>query len=448
MRWALRGLAALCGLVALGVSGLIIWFVVINPEPLRMATAYTAEIVCSNVFIAHRDVEAIRRDDLVALGHRIYKRMKIDVAQGSVTATAYGLFAAQQAQYDAGRGCTLVPDRETLAGPGEPPPAPPPSDVLWPSGEGAQLSDNPRLIAAINDPNLQGPGLRAIVVVHDGRIVAETYGQGFTAATPLLGWSMTKTVTAALVGLAIADGKLALDRTHLFPQWEQDGRARISVANLLAMSSGLEWSEDEGDVTQPGRMENLVSDAAAFARDRTLVAEPGAKFNYDGGDVVLLTRLWQDAVGGASWTYPRERLFAPLGMTSAVLQADLAGTFFGEGFLYANAHDWARYGEFLRLGGKWNGKQILPDDFVAYMRSPSPNSDEGHGPVYSRGLIWLGQGQGYGLPPDTFMMEGHNRQVIAIIPSRKMVILRMGSTREDIGYSTAPLLRAIVAAGQ
>ncbi len=447
MRWTLRGLAALCGLVALGVSGLIIWFVVINPEPLRLATAYTAETVCSNVFIAHRDVEAIRRDDLTALGYRIFKRMKIDVAQAGVTATAYGLFATQHAQYDAGRGCTLVPGRVTLAGPGAPPPAPPPSDALWPSGEKGQFSDNPRLIAAINDPKLQGPGLRAIVVVHDGRIVAESYGQGFTAATPLLGWSMTKTVTAALVGLAIADGKLALDQTHLFPQWEQDGRARISVANLLAMSSGLEWSEDEGAVTQPGRMENLVSDAAAFARDRPLVAEPGARFNYDSGDVVLLTRLWQDAIGASSWTYPRERLFAPLGMTSAVLQADVAGTFFGEGFLYANAHDWARFGEFLRLGGQWNGQQILPADFVAYMHSPSPNSDGGHGPVYARGLIWLGPGQGYKLPPDTFLMQGHNRQVIAIIPSRKMVILRMGSTREDIGYSTAPLLRAIVAAG-
>ena len=134
-------------------------------------------------------------------------------------------------------------------------------------------------------------------------------------------------------------------------------------------------------------------------------------------------------------------------MTSAVLEADEAGTFRGEGFLFATAHDWARFGEFLRLGGVWNGQQLLPPGFVDYMRSPSPVSDEGHGPVYGRGQIWLAKGQGFDLPADTFMMQGHLRQVIAIIPSRKLVILRMGLTREDIGFSNAKLLRAIVAAG-
>jgi CubicO group peptidase (beta-lactamase class C family) len=194
-------------------------------------------------------------------------------------------------------------------------------------------------------------------------------------------------------------------------------------------------------------MEMIVSDAAAYARDRALVAPPGTKFNYSSGESVLLTRLWMNAIGEAARSYPRERLFNPLGMTSAVLESDPSGTFLAEGFLYANAHDWARFGEFLRLGGEWNGQQLLPPGFVDYMRSPSPPSDEGHGPVYGRGQLWLALGQGFGLPADTFMLQGHLRQVIAIIPSRKLVILRMGLTREDIGYSYAKLLRAIVAAG-
>ena len=153
-------------------------------------------------------------------------------------------------------------------------------------------------------------------------------------------------------------------------------------------------------------------------------------------------------MGEAAQSYPRERLFNPLGMNSAVIEADEAGTFLGEGFLYANAHDWARFGEFLRLGGKWNGQQLLPTGFVDYMRSPFPASDEGHGPVYGRGHLWLARGLGFDdLPTDTFMLAGHLRQVIAIIPSRKLVILRMGMTREDIGYSNARLLHAIVTAG-
>ncbi|WP_354139481.1 serine hydrolase [Bradyrhizobium sp. LB11.1] len=288
--------------------------------------------------------------------------------------------------------------------------------------------------------------MRAIVVVHDGRIVTEAYGQGFAASTPLLGWSMTKAVTAALVGMAIKDGKLSFHQKHLFPQWAGGARAEISIADLLAMTGGLKWNEDQGRLTDPGRMEYLVRDAAAFARDRELAAPPGTRFNYASGESVLLTRLWQNAVGEAAPSFPRERLFNPLGMTSAVIEADEAGTFLGEAFLYATAHDWARFGEFLRLGGEWNGRQLLPAGFVDYMRSPVAVSDEGHGPVYGRGQLWLAKGQGFDLPVDTFMMQGHLRQVIAIIPSRKLVILRMGMTREDIGFSNAGLLRAIVAA--
>jgi CubicO group peptidase (beta-lactamase class C family) len=334
-----------------------------------------------------------------------------------------------------------IPDRAAT-----PPLRPATPDALWPAGERAQLSDDQRLLAALNDPALQGPGMRAIVVVHDGRIVGETYGEGFNASTPLQGWSMTKSVNAALVGMAIKDGKLSLDQKSLFPQWAGDGRAQISVANLMAMTSGLEWNEDQGASPDPDRLENLAHDAAAFARDRALVAPPGTKFNYSGGSSVLLARLWQNAIGAEAPAYPQERLFKPLGMTSAVLEADPSGTFLGEAFLYANAHDWARFGEFLRRGGEWNGEQLLPMDFVDYMRSPELASDEGHGPVYGRGQVWLARGEGFNLPADTFMLQGHLRQLITIIPSRKLVILRMGLTREDIGYSVAKLLYAIVAA--
>jgi CubicO group peptidase (beta-lactamase class C family) len=247
--------------------------------------------------------------------------------------------------------------------------------------------------------------------------------------------------------MAIKDGKLSLDRKGLFPQWAGDARAEISVADLMAMASGLEFNEDQGLVTDPARMEFLERDAVAFARDRALVAAPGRKFHYGSGSSVLLARIWQNAVGAGARSYPRERLFKPLGMTSAVLESDPSGTFLGEAFLYANAHDWARFGEFLRLGGVWKGQPLLPVGFVDYMRAPTPASDEGRGPVYGRGQVWLARGQGFDLPADTFMLQGSLRQVIAIIPSRKLVILRMGLTREDIGYSTEKLLSAIVGVG-
>ena len=450
MRRALKLLGFLASILIIAILGLGSWLVLFRRDALENGSAYAAKTVCSNVFMAKRDVGSILRTDLLALGHPIFRLMKIDVsvADGRVDAGYFGLFAERHAEFIEGRGCTNILNDASWDRPAPVPPLPAMNaDALWPAGGRVQLSDNSRLQAAVNDPVLQGPGMRAIVVVHDGRIVAETYGAGFTASTPLQGWSMTKTVTAALVGMAIKDGKLSLDQKHLFPQWAGDARHEISIADLMAMSGGLEWNEDQGLPTDAGRMEYLVEDAAAFARDRSLVAPPGTKFHYSSGEAVLLTRIWENAIGKDAQSYPRERLFKPLGMNSAVIEADESGTFLGEGFLYATARDWACFGEFLRLGGEWNGQQLLPTGFVDYMRAPFLASDEGDGPVYGRGQLWLAQGLGFNLPADTFMLNGHLRQTITIIPSRRMVILRMGVTREDIGFSNANLLRAIVAAG-
>lgn len=448
MRVVLRMLKFIVAILLLGVLVFSVWLTFIPPNGLLSATAHAGKMVCSNVFIAKRDADEVARTDVAFALPRLVKRLNInvDTAKQRVEAAYRGLFAKRYAQYEEGRGCTLASSDE-VPHPAAPSSLPEKPNALWPVGESAQLSDDEPLLAALNDPALQGPGMRAIVVVQDGRIIGETYGEGFNASTPLQGWSMTKTVNAALAGMAINDGKLSLDRKNLFPQWAGDARADISVADLMAMTSGLKWSED-GDSPDPDGLENLAHDAAAFARDRPLVAPPGTKFNYSGGASVLLARVWQNAVGADARAYPQERLFKPLGMTSAVLEADPSGTFLGEAFLFANAHDWVRFGEFLRLNGEWNGAQLLPPGFVDYMRSPVPASDEGHGPVYGRGQLWLGPGQGFRLPADTFMLQGHLRQVIAIIPSRKLVILRMGLTREDIGYSVAKLLYAIVAASR
>ena len=449
MRLAARVFTFIALIVVLAILGLVGWFAVFRRDALENGSAYAAKTVCSNVFMANRDVDSILQNDLLAIGHPIFHLMKINVslADHRVDASYFGFLLKRHANFIEGRGCTNVLNDAAW---NRPPPVPPfpanDPDTLWPVGEKVQPSDNARLLAAINNPVLQGPGMRAIVVVHDGRIVAEAYGPGFTASTPLQGWSMTKTVTAALVGLAIKDGKLSLDQKHLFPQWAGDARTEISVADLMAMSGGLEWNEDQGLPSDPGRMEYLVRDAAAFARDRSLIFSPGTRFHYSGGESVLLSRIWENALGEDAMSYPYERLFKPLGMSSAVIEADETGTFLGEGFLYANAHDWARFAEFLRLCGEWNGQQLLPEGFVNYMRTPFPASDQGHGPEYGRGQLWMAQGLQSGLPSDAFMLNGHLRQTITIVPSRKLIILRMGVTREDIGFSNAPLLRAIVAA--
>ena len=185
--------------------------------------------------------------------------MPVDVDREARTVTAglLGIFGKGLAVARDGLGCTSVPDGDVAgraAGAGTRQAARRRSDALWPEGNRVEPSQDPDLAAILDDPALTGPGMRAVVVVQNGRIVGERYGEGFSAETPLLGWSMTKTVTAAIIGTLVKDGKLALDRQGAVRAWKADGRAAISVADLMAMSSGLEFNEDYGDVTDVTRM--------------------------------------------------------------------------------------------------------------------------------------------------------------------------------------------------
>ena len=246
------------------------------------------------------------------------------------------------------------------------------SDAAWPAGEGGD-TPNPAIAGLLADTSLAGPGMRAIVVVKDGRLAGETYGTGFSVETPLLGWSMAKTVNAAIIGRLVGEGKIGLDDRELFPQWKDDDRANIRVRDLMGMESGLEFNEDYGDVADVTRMLYLEPDMAAFTADKPLVARRGEVFNYASGSSVLLSRIWMDRIGDASQAlgYPKTALFAPLGMTSAVMEADAAGTFVGSSYVYATARDWARFGLFLLQDGVWNGNRLLPEGYVTMMQQPT-----------------------------------------------------------------------------
>jgi len=284
-------------------------------------------------------------------------------------------------------------------------------------------------------------------VVKNGRIVGERYGEGFSADTPLLGWSMTKTVTAAIIGTLVRKGRLALDQDDLFELWSTDDRSTITIAELMAMSSGLAFNEDYGDVTDVTRMLYLEPDMAGFAAAKDLVAAPGSVFSYSSGTTLMLSRIWQDSFDdqAAALAWPRDALFAPLGMRSAVFEADARGTFAGSSYLYATARDWARFGQFLMQDGVWQGRHILPDDYVAMMREPAPASDG----VYGKGQLWLRRPGGDAeadLPDDTFWLRGHDGQSVTIVPSRDLVVVRLGLTPSKLGYRPQALVAALAAA--
>lgn len=460
--WIQRIALGLLGLLLLG----LLWLWALPPAMLRVGASYAAKIVCSNVFLANRDAQTVLRDDVQNHGHPLlkYMRVTVDRERGEVHAALLGVVGKGLALHRPGHGCAVVADGDLAAAraaapaidaPAAPPPAPPrppePGALPpnWPEVDVAPTSG--QLAAVVNLPELQGPGMRAVVVVHKGRIVGETYGPGFGPDTPLLGWSMTKTATAALIGRRLHEGGLTLD-TPPAPAlgWPaSDARAAITASQLLAMSSGLQFDEGYGGVSDVTRMLYLEPDMAAYAASLPLLHPPGTQFNYSSGSSLLLSRWWTQ---GAN-TDARRLLFTPLGMRSATLETDARGTPVGSSYLYANAKDWARLGLFLLNDGVWQGQRLLPEGYVARMTAASPAKPGSYG----QGHLWLHGPQGptpegqdpdvaQGLPADTWWMRGHDGQFIAVVPSKQLIVVRLGLTPSKLGYQPQGLVKKVLEA--
>lgn len=422
------------------------------PEMLRVGANYSAKIVCSNVFLAQRDAQQVLADDVQAPGHPLLKLMqiKLDREHQLVRADLFGFIGGGLAVYRPGTGCATVPDGDVNAATRyqfAPAPIPAPSaDVVWPRGSHVEV--NAAIQTVLADDVLAGPGMRGIAVIHQGKLVAQRYGNGFNQSTPLLGWSMTKSVTAALVGMQVGAGKLKMEQAGF---WPDPARGAIKLADLMAMSSGLHFNEEYGAVSDVTRMLFLEPDMASFVHAQPLEHPAGTTWSYSSGTTVFLSRLWQQAVGAGALAYPHEQLFAPLGMRSATMEADARGNFVGSSYMYATAQDWARYAQFLLQDGVWNGQRLLPEGFVTMM---SRTVEASHG-EYGQGQVWRhgpkgksAQGQNpdtpFHLPTDAYWMLGHDGQSIAIVPSQDLVVVRLGLTPSKLYYQPQALLAAIL----
>jgi CubicO group peptidase (beta-lactamase class C family) len=428
------------------------------PALLRVGANYAAKIICSNVFLADRDPNEVLVEDVQAPGISLMHlmRVRVDRTHGVVHAGFLGFIGDGLAVARPGRGCTVLPDGKLNFTAIEParslPPAPSVSaasdNELWPEGAAVQTSASlDRLLA---NETLAGPGARALVVVDHGRIAAERYTKGFGPSTPLLGWSMTKSVMAGVVGLLVKDGKLKLDQAGFWPAG--DGRERIRLADLMAMSSGLKFNESYGAVSDVTSMLYLQPDMAAYARSQPLINRPGEVWSYSSGTALILSSIVADTVGPSAPMFIEQRLFQPLGITTATIEQDERGTPVGSSYMYATARDWARYAQFLLQGGVWHGQALLPGGFVSMMATPAKAS----GGEYGQGQVWL-EGSDpkragvnpdaeFGIPADTFWMSGHDGQSIAIIRSRQLIVVRMGLTPVSDHYTPQALVSAVLEA--
>jgi CubicO group peptidase (beta-lactamase class C family) len=444
--------------------------VLAGPRVYRTAlvgSGFSSEMLCAAVFVSGRDEASVRGTDLTGPGYELLRFFMPHVERNAqrVTSSAYG-FAPQTAIFREGLGCTLIDGKTEAELRGEtaklallPPVG---SDALWPEGERVELVpaegvEAAALEAAIDkaftEPNPELPrNTRAVVVVHEGRIVAERYAPGFDKDMPLVGWSVTKGALNALIGMRVKDGKLAAANKDLLPEWRKAGDPRrdISLDDLLRMSSGLEFDESYDDpLSDVTEMLFVAGDKVKFAADKPLVHPAGTHWQYSSGTSMIISGVLRNsfASGDEYLDYPRERLFGPLGMRSALIEPDASGTFVGSSLLYASARDYARLGLLYLHDGIWRGTRLLPEGWLAYTLTPTTDA-----PDASYGAhMWLKLplSEGHGEPPmpdDAFYFLGHDEQIIAVIPSRDLVVVRLGLTRTGGDWDHARDLAPIVAA--
>jgi CubicO group peptidase (beta-lactamase class C family) len=465
-----RGLRRRAGRVAFAASAVAMLTGVVGCDalrldrPIRVATGVTSHVLCSETFVAGLDPDQVFKEtieptpgiDLVDWA----LRYDVDRTRREVKATVAGGFEGR-AIYRDGLGCLVVNGAEPADDfhPGDvPPPAPPLLPAI--AADAVVEPANDRLRAAL-DRAFAEPDRRpvrqtkAVVVIHDGRIVAERYAPGYGVDTPLLGWSATKTVVNAMIGVLVREGKLSVEEPAPVAPWQVPGdpRRAITIDELMRHTSGLALDETDSGFDPSTRLQFLERDTAGFAEAAGLEAKPGTTWNYTDGNYVILSRIVRDAVGGHQADVLRflhRELFDPLGIRNATLEFDAVGTPMGATYMLAPARDWAKLGLLYLDDGVVAGKRILPEGWVRYSSTPTLDSNYGAG-------LWTNLGTSaaaheyvsFGMPRDSFFVNGVYGQYVIVAPAAHLVVARFGVTQDWSDFDakgTARLVAEVVAA--
>lgn len=401
---------------------------------LSMGSAYKSKMLCSEMFVAGRDQDSVL-DDLVVDDLSVLKSINfsIDDKTRTVTSSFYGT-AKSKVQYRENGGCAVVSDI------GYSIPAQGRTNDIDLSLEKPKTPDDSRLNEvvsnAFSEPDPERlKRTRAVVILYKGKIISERYSDNIDKDTPLLGWSMTKSVMNAIVGILVKEGDISLDSPIDHKSWSNpnDPRQTITVRHLLNMTSGLKFNEDMSDpLADVNRMILQEPDMAEFAANMPLEKVPGSRWQYSSGNTILLSDYIRRVLGDDKYhLFPKNALFDRLHMKHSMIETDASGTFVGSSFMYATARDWARFGLLYLQNGIWEGERLFPDDWLQYTLKPAPSNEK----VNFGAHFWLGIPDAYRgkvevtLPKSTFHAIGHEGQFITVVPSRNVVIVRFGKTR-------------------
>ena len=338
-------------------------------------------------------------------------------------------------------------------------------EVVWPTSEWPDISDEILLEKSDEIQNLQDyaftldgkdserKGIRTdgMLIIQDGQILFEDYGRGFTRKNPHLLWSITKSINSTLLAIGVKNELISLEESIcVYDQSIPDKNCNITVLDLLRFSSGLDFKETyEGEPYQQSAVLAMLygvgsDDMASFVANHDQNTQPGTQINYSTGDATLLASIIGSAVKDTYGEhYPWTMLFEPLGMSSAVYERDISGTYVGGSYAYLTTHDAARFGYLYLNNGCWNGEQLLPEywaEQAAQLSQPLLDGGNIGEDTDGSGWSWWLNIDAPNLeikpwlpdaPSDTFSANGHWGQHIFIVPSWNLIVVRFGDDRDD-----------------
>lgn len=396
-----------------------------------MISGFAAKNMASNIFMTDRNVTSVNEQDhnvpLIKLADT-----EVDKDHKSASATVYGLME-RQAIYRDGLGAVLInddydPNAMTLR-----PNRTVEKDTLpFPyghQGEKDSIFENinyTQLEAALDGAfaNAEIQKTRTTLVIYKDHIVAERYLDGFDKSTPILGWSMTKSILATLYGILEHQGEIDINSPAPIDSWQNDERKNITLNHLLRMQSGLAWEEVYTSISDVTQMLFMDADMTLAQMNQEAIAEPTEIWNYSSGTTNLLSGILRKQFKSHQeyLDFPYSSLIDKIGMHSMLIEADMSGNYVGSSYGWANTRDWAKFGLLYLHNGNWNGEQLFAPEWVDYISKPTALSNGTYGAHF-----WLNaEGKYPDVPKDLYSANGFQGQFVFVIPSKDLVIVRTG----------------------
>lgn len=417
---------------------------------LDLISGFSAKSVASGHFLDNRSLETIQQGDN-DIDKIDWATNEINDTERFVTSKVYG-FKERKAIYREGLGATLINDDFDVSKPYLVPkrtkinnnlPFPygnlEPKDTVFSNIDYTKL--NAVIENAFDKKGEKNKRTRSVIVIYKNKIIAEKYADGFNKNSRILGWSMTKSLTATYFGILQKQGKFDIMKPAPIAEWKSDERSKITTNDLLHMNSGLEWEENYSKICDATKMLFIEEDMTESQINKPLVGKPNNTWNYSSGTTNLLSGILrkQFKTHQEYLDFWYSSLFDKIGMHSALVETDMAGNFVGSSYGWATTRDWAKFGLLYLHKGNWNGEQIFDESWAKYVSTPTNTSNGQYGAQF-----WLNAGGRFpSAPKEMFYASGYQGQMVAIFPSHDLVIVRMG-LKEDPEFDFNGLLSGVV----